>query len=78
MNDSFSAWTTVPPVCELTYTMVITPPMIDPGLFVFDDTTLTLKLYGTDIYYGGDQTTGTYIPGTYSVTIRSQADNPLV
>ena len=78
LSDSFSAWTTTPSACELTYIMTITPPMIDPGLIVFDDTTLTLKLHGTDIYYGGDQTTGTYIPGTYSVLIKSQADNPLV
>ena len=71
VNDSFAAWTTVPAECALTYTLTITPAMIDPSLIVFDDTTLTLKLYGVDVFYGGDHTTGTYTPGTYSVEIKS-------
>ena len=58
--------------------MTVTPPVSDPGLIVFDDTTLEVKLYGVDVFYGGDHTTGTYTPGTYSVEIKSQADNPLV
>lgn len=78
MSDSFTAWPTTPSVCELTYTMTITPPTVDPNLIVFDDSALTLRLFGNELYYGGDQTTGTYTPGTYSVTIKSQADNPLV
>ena len=48
--------------------------MSDPGLIVFDDTTFEVKVFGVDVLYGGS----TYTPGTYSVEIKSQADNPLV
>ena len=51
--------------------MTITPAMSDPGLILFDEPTLTLKIHGSDVFYNGDPTTGTYTPGVYTIEIKS-------
>ena len=38
----------------------------DPNLLTFE-APMTVKLEGSDVYFGGDHLTGVYVPGTYTV-----------
>ena len=73
-TTSFNAWTADPIFCNFVYMIDISP--FNPNSMIsFDDTTRTVSVVGSDVFYGGDHLTGTYSPGTYTVEIRAWADN---
>ena len=44
-------------------------------MVTFDPPSKTISVSGSDVFYNGDHTTGTYTPGVYSVEIRGWGDN---
>ena len=50
-------------------------PLADPTLLLFDDSTLTVKVEGSQVFAGGDQNSGSYIPGTYFVEVEANNEN---
>ena len=71
------AWTTVPEVCNLHYTLTMIPVPENPTLIVFqeDMETFRVTVEADSIYYNGNYATGTYNPGSYDVEVRAWADN---
>lgn len=44
-------------------------------MVTFHHPSKTISVSGSDVFYNGDHTTGTYTPGAYSVEIRGWGDN---
>ena len=74
-TSTFDPWTVDPSVCNFRYVMTVTAVNPGGGMISFDDTLRTISVTGSDVFYNGDHTTGTYTPGTYSVEIRGWGDN---
>ena len=74
-SSSFAPWTVVPLVCNFSYAMTVVAANPGGGMVTFDETSRTISVTGSDVFYSGDHTTGTYTPGVYSVEIRGWGDN---
>ena len=74
-TSSFTAWTVVPLGCNFSYQMTVTDTNPGGGMMSFDLSTRTISVSGSDVFYNGDHTTGTYTPGVYTVEIRGWGDN---
>ena len=86
-TTSFTGWTTIPTVCTIWYEMTIALAAADPrygtattfdpsSVIGFDSVTRTLTANGSDVFFGGDHSTGIYTPGVYDVEVRAWAGDP--
>ena len=74
-TSSFNAWSVNPGVCNFSYQMTVTATNPGGGMVSFDSSTRTISVSGSDVFYNGDHTTGSYTPGVYTVEIRGWGDN---